>query len=77
MELKFQIWMPAVLCGVPALVLLLLYGGIDVMIVALLTPCFLLAGVSQHKMLQRLERLEALHHAELRERIATTRELQA
>lgn len=77
MDLKFQIWMPAVLCGVPALLLLLLNGGTDVLIVALLTPCFLLAGASQLRLLQRLEKLEAVNHAELRDRIATARELQA
>ena len=77
MDLKFQIWMPAVLCGGLALLFLLLYGGTNLVIATLLTPCFIIVGASQHKLLHRLERLEAINHAELRDRIATVRELQA
>jgi len=77
MDLKFQIWLPAVLCGVPTLLFLSL-GGINLVAVVLWIPlCFVIVGVTQHKLLQRLQRLEAVHHAELRDRIASVRELQA
>ena len=77
MDLKFQIWMPAALCGVPTLLSFIL-GGINLAAVVLWIPLgFVIAGVTQHKLLQRLERLEAVHHAELRGKIATVRELQA